>query len=212
MPGAAAVMLHSTLALLMAACVWRLWVLSVRVQRTGEVARAARSSMTAEAGRRGGGAGGAAAVYPAEIHAQSASGSVAIRRKRPAGGAAAEGGGANVSRAVPLAMRQTPAASALGEEVAAGGVTHAVVGSVVFETLPGGEWEPAAGGVPGGSGGGGGSSWRSADHAGDVLVWARALPETAAGAFPFQTMRGDDAVPAGAPQPDGYARSFVLAF
>eukprot|EP00873_Tetraselmis_striata_P043852 jgi/Tetstr1/464116/TSEL_008921.t1 len=191
-----AVALHATLIVLMAVTVWRLWVLGRQVRLSGDAARASR------AGALGGDRAVASplAVYPVSVHAGSAAAAVTIQKRFPD----TPGGTVPTAKAVPIYMRSTPAAVKLADYVAHGNITHAMLGSAMFEVLPGEAWM-----VSSSSSGGG---WSKPDGSTGVLVWARALSEDAAAKFPFPPLRDDSAVQLGEPGDGGYSDALVLAF
>lgn len=185
---------YSVLIVLMIAAVWRLWVLARQVKRAGDAAAGARSGLH----ERNRGVGTPVTVYPVELHAASAASPTGIVRARPD----KPGGPRESAQAIPMVMKSSPASVKLGGDVSAGSVTHVVAGSVIFEALAEGAWEP-----------GGEGKWTRPGSSSDVLVWARPLSEESAKAFPFPMLRRDSAIqlPADAAE-HGYVSSLVMAF
>lgn len=189
-----AVALHVALLAMMVVTVWRVWVLGRQVRSAGDAARAARVSGSSDRG-----VGTALSVYPVQIHARSAASSVTVQKKRPED----PSGPAPVSKAIPILMLNSPSSVKFGDDVAQGYVTHAIAGSVLFETLPGEAWQGVAVG--------GGQAWARPNNSSDVLVWGRPLSGDAANKFPFPPLRDDQVVQLGEAEA-GYSRALVMAF
>jgi hypothetical protein len=188
-----AIGLYTSLTVLMFLAVWRAWVLGRQVGIASDEARAARFA----AADRTHGSSLPVSMYPVYVHAGSAASGVTVRQKRPD----IPGGTPKVTTATPLLMRAGNASGQLAEGVSRGHLTHAVAGSVVFETLSEYAWESA------------GEGWsRPAGSKGDYLVWARPLSEADGKRFPFPSLRADGAIQISDPDKTGYSRTMIMAF
>ena len=188
-----ALAVHAVLIALLAAAVWRLWVLARQVKRTGDAVAGARSGLN----ERHQASGVPVAAYAVEIHRRSAASPVTVVQARPDD----PGGERRSGRAIPVVLSSSRAAEQLRDAVSAGAVTHLVAGSAACRVSPGGAWEPAPG-----------ERWSPPGNSSDSLLWAEPLSGGDAAAFPLPALGRGSAIAL----PDeagerGFVRILVLA-